>query len=298
MISHLHLTKTQSLSASVSLQEDSNGFAFLIIEHAKLNAAFTLHGGHLIHFQPVNQAPLVWLSKTAIFDGKKAIRGGVPICWPWFGAADLTLGENLPAHGFARTSKWEVGEIKESDEGVELELKLRDNDETLALWPYQFELTLKATLNSQLKLALNTENRSDKAFFYRGALHTYLNISSPEAVNITGLNESFSNSLKQGMLESGDTTLLIDQPIDAIYKKSNHEILLNDAQRPQSISITNTGNNSEVLWTPWIKGAEAFIDMPDEGYQSMFCIESAITQEKGQQINIGETHTLSTLIDC
>jgi len=296
MISHLLLKKIKSLSPSVSLQEDSNGFAFLIIEHKKLNAAFTLHGGHLIHFQAGQQPPLIWLSKTAIFDDQKAIRGGVPICWPWFGAAGAALGTGLPSHGFARTSKWSVGEITESNEGVELELKLRDSDETLALWPHQFELTLKATLTTQLKLALISENRGDKPFYYRGALHTYLNISTPDAVNISGLSEQFSNSLKQGALESGDSTLLIDQPIDAIYKKSSEKILLNDKQYQQTITMSNTGNDSEVLWTPWIEGAQAFVDMPNNGYQTMFCIESAITQASGQQVNIGEKHILTTLI--
>jgi len=296
MISHLLLKKTKSLSPSVSLQEDSNGFEFLIIEHEKLSAAFTLFGGHLIHFQKGQQTPLIWLSKTAKFDGKKAIRGGVPICWPWFGAADPRLGEDLPAHGFARTSKWSVGEISESSEGVELALILRDNAQTLALWPHQFELTLKATLNAQLTLALISENRGDHPFTYRGALHTYLNISEPEAVNISGLNTQFSNSLKQGALESGDSTLLIDQPIDAIYEKSREKILLKDEQYQQTITMANAGNDSEVLWTPWIKGAQAFVDMPDNGYQTMFCIESAITRQPGEQVKVGEKHILSTLI--
>jgi len=297
MISHLLLKKTKSLSPSVSLQEDSNGFEFLIIEHQTLSAAFTLHGGHLIHFQVGQQEPLIWLSKTAVFDGKKAIRGGVPICWPWFGPAGACLGDNLPAHGFARTSKWSVGEVKETNKGVELELKLSENEATLALWPHQFELTLKATLNTQLTLALTTENSGDEPFSYRGALHTYLNISTPAAINISGLNEQFSNSLKQGALETGDTTLSVDKAIDAIYKKSKGTIALNDEQFQRTLTMHNSGNDSEVLWTPWVEGAQAFADMPDDGYQTMFCIESAITHSSGQQVNIGEKHTLTTLIN-
>lgn len=296
MISHLFLKKTKSLSSSVSLQEDSNGFEFLIIEHEKLNAAFTLHGGHLIHFQKAHKPALIWLSKNAIFNENKAIRGGVPICWPWFGIADPTLGENLPAHGFARTSKWSVGDIKESKEGVELELKLRHSNKTLQLWPYQFELTLKATLNTKLKLTLITENKSDKPLTYRCALHTYLNISSPEATTISGLNTQFANKLKEGKIETGNSRLLIDKPIDSIYEKSSDPILLTDKKFQHTLTITNRGNDSEVLWTPWIEGAKAFVDMPDDGYQTMFCIESAITKKNGQQVNTGEKHTLSTLI--
>ncbi|PKG40249.1 D-hexose-6-phosphate mutarotase [Psychromonas sp. Urea-02u-13] len=296
MISHLSLTTTKSLSASVSLQTDANGFEFLIIEHQKLSAAFALHGGHLVHFQLADQAPIIWLSKTAIFNDKKAIRGGVPVCWPWFGAADPALGENLPAHGFARTSKWALGDISESTEGVVVELKLHSSEATLALWPFQFELTLKATLSDTLKLELITENKSATSLTYRSALHTYLNISAPENVSVSGLNEYFYNSLKGKVLETGDTTLLIDQAIDAIYNKANGQILLEDRKLQRTLSITNTGNDSEVLWTPWVEGAQAFADMPDNGYQTMLCIESTITGEHGQQVAAGEKHTLSTYI--
>ena len=109
----LFFTKKNTLSKSVSLQCDSSGFEFLIIEHSKFNAAFALHGAHLLHFQLKEQEPIIWLSKTAVYSEQKAIRGGVPICWPWFGAADKSLGDNLPAHGFARTSKWSIKNINE-----------------------------------------------------------------------------------------------------------------------------------------------------------------------------------------
>lgn len=296
MISHLSLTPTKSLSKSINLAVDENGFEFLMVNHPKLTAAFSLHGGHLLHFQVTGQAPIIWLSKTAIFNESKAIRGGVPVCWPWFGAAPQTLGENLPAHGFARTSKWTIGNIDESNDGVELELQLTSNSQTLLIWPYEFELTLKATLTDQLKLTLETKNKSDKPLVYRGALHTYLNISTPEAINISGLNTELTNSLKDGSIENGDTTLVIDKAIDAIYKKSPGNIELADKQLDRSITINNEGNDSEVLWSPWIKGAEAFADMPDDGYQTMFCIESAITAKHGQQIEAGQTHHLTTII--
>lgn len=296
MISHLSLTKVETISPSISLQNDCNGFEFIIIEHEKLSAALTLHGAHLIHFQKKQEPAIIWLSKTAIFDSKKAIRGGVPVCWPWFGPADSHLGENLPAHGIARTSKWDLINTQESSDGVVIELQLKSTEASLKIWPHDFELTLVITLNNECKLALTTENKGNKPFTYGGALHTYLNISSPESVNITGLNQQFTNSLNNKCPEIGDTTLLIDKAIDSIYKKSNVDIHLKDAQFQRDLTICNTGNNAEVLWSPWIEGAEAFADMPDNGYQTMFCIESAITGLAGQQVANGEKHTLTTLI--
>ena len=296
MISHLSLTQKKSISPSVNLQTDSNGFEFLIVEHEKISAALTLHGGHLIHFQRAQQEPLIWLSKTAVFDDKKAIRGGVPVCWPWFGAADASLGENLPGHGFARTSKWTLGKIEESAEGVDIELHLTSSEETLALWNHQFELTLKLSLNAQLKIDLITENKSDKPLNYKGALHTYLNISDPASVNVSGLNDECYNSLEDKRLETGKASRLVDQAIDAIHKKSDSNIILDDKGFQRTLTMTNTGNDSEVFWTPWVEGSIAFADVPDDGYKTMLCIESAITQGKGQTVDSGEKHTLTTLI--
>lgn len=296
MLSHLSLEKIATLSQSVSLQQDQNDIKFIIIDHPLFQAAFSLHGAHLLHFQNEGEPALIWLSDTALYNGKKAIRGGVPICWPWFGPAGAHLGDDLPAHGFARNQPWKMSELQETEQGVEIEFTLTDSAETRVMWPYPFELRLKASLKQQLKLELISTNKGKEAFNYRGALHSYLNISHPAAAMITGLQQQFSNSLQQGELQHGDGTLQVDQAIDAIYKKADAAIHLNDTHLQRNISILNSGNDSEVLWTPWIKGAKAFDDMPDDGYQTMFCIESAITKEPGKSILPGESHCLSTLL--
>ncbi|AGH80999.1 aldose 1-epimerase [Psychromonas sp. CNPT3] len=296
MISHLHLQKKSTLSPSVSVKQDSNGYDFIVIEHPKLSAAFALHGAHLVHFQRPNEAPIIWLSKSALYQDGKAIRGGVPICWPWFGPAGEELGADLPAHGFARTQKWDMLSVNESEQGVTLEFLLKDNAETLKLWPFKFELRLKVTLDTQLKLELISTNCSESAFTYRGALHTYLNIGAPEGCLISGLNSVYKDSLQGGDLHSEQGTLSIDGAIDRIYKKSTHDILLTDKTLQRKLTIRNTGNDSNVLWSPWIKGAKAFVDMPDNGYLTMFCIESAITDPAGKEIQPGASDLLSTLI--
>lgn len=296
MISHLSLQKKNSLSNSVSLQSDTNGFEFLIIEHENFDAAFALHGAHLLHFQLKEQAPIIWLSKTAVFNKQKAIRGGVPICWPWFGAAGEALGENLPAHGFARTSKWSVKKVNELTAGIELQLLLKDSEETREIWPYQFELVLKATLTDTLKLELISKNMGTDSFSYNAALHTYLNISSPEFCLITGLSKQYADKLNAGKLETGISELRINGPIDSIYQKAADAVVLHDRGFKRQLTITDSGNDSEVLWTPWVAGAQAFADMPDNGYQTMFCIESAITRQKGQDVAAGQTHKLTTVI--
>jgi glucose-6-phosphate 1-epimerase len=296
MISHLSLKKIKDLSKSVCLHSDPSDFEFVIIKHPNFDAAFTLHGAHLLHFQLKDQAPIIWLSKTAIYNEEKAIRGGVPICWPWFGAADKSLGDNLPGHGFVRTSKWSVKNINELANGVEIEFLLKDSEQTRKIWPYQFELVLKATLTDTIKLELISKNTGTEIFTYNAALHTYLNISSPEACQVKGLGNTYIDKLNAGKSETSDGCLQINAAIDSIYEKATGTVVLEDNGFNRQLTINNSGNDSEVVWSPWIEGAQGFADMPDDGYQTMLCIESAITKTNGQNVAPGQTHTLSTEI--
>lgn len=290
------LSTSKNLSHSTTLQADQNGYEFVVINHEKFDAAFTLHGGHLIHFQAKQQAPLIYLSKTALFDDTKAIRGGVPICWPWFGAAPTNLGENLPSHGFARTSKWLVSAINESAQGMTIEFSLACNEKTKALWPYDFALTLKAELSDHIELSLITKNTGTQDFSYRSALHSYLSIAGTENCSITGLATRYQNSLEAGAIKESDQPVTITGPIDSIYEAQNEMIVVHDVQQQRQISIENSGNDSVVIWNPWISGATAFADMPDDGYQTMLCVEAAITNKTGVIVEAGQSHTLKTVI--
>lgn len=293
MISHLKLITKQVLSPSVLLKEDKTANQYVMIDHPQVNAAFALHGGHLIHFQVNEQPPLIWTSPIAIYNDQKAIRGGVPICWPWFGVASADLGENLPSHGFARISKWSIGEINEQTSGVILTLILNANHETKKIWPFDFKLTLKATLTDQLKLELITENTGKMPFTYQGALHSYINISNVSSIKLTGLNQKSFNKLTDDFnTKKGD--LLIEQAIDSIYEKAPDTIILKDLDFKRNININNTGNNAEVVWNPWIDGAQGCVDMHDDGYQTMICIESAVLPPTGQLVEPSSMHIFST----
>lgn len=291
MLKHLNLRKKKQLSESIQVQYDSAGFEFIIIEHANFSAAFTLHGAQLLHFQLQDQQPIIWLSEAAIFNDQKAIRGGVPVCWPCFGKAN-----NLPNHGFARTSEWSVESFNENTQGVEIEFLLRDSKETYKIWPYHFELTLKASLTDKIKLELISRNCDSKPFIYNAALHTYFNLSNISSCSITGLHKNYSDKLDASKLKTSSKSIVIDKPIDAIFQKSSTVIKLTDELFARNISIKNTGNDSEVVWNPWQNGAQMLTDMPDSSYNNMLCIESAITNPMGNVIESQQSRVLSTEI--
>jgi len=296
MISHIKLKKIKNLSKSVTLKTNAQGFEFIIIDHQNFDAAFTLHGGHLIHFQKKHQKPLIYLSKTAVFNPSKAIRGGIPICWPWFGQPRQQLAEPLPSHGFARTSEWTVNNIKEDGHTIKLEFSLTANEKTKQLWNNDFQLTLKASLGDFIELSLVTENTGSSNFTYSGALHTYLHIANTEQSSIKGLAEDYTDSLDAGKSKKSPTLLTINAELDAIYQMNQDDLVVNDGGNQRRVIVTNSGNDSVVVWNPWINKAASFVDMPDDGYQTMLCIESAITEQNGVLVEAGQAHTLSTTI--
>lgn len=296
MISHLRLNTTKTLSQHVSMQVDDNGFEFIVLNHPNFDAAFSLHGAHLVHYQKKQQAPLIYTSKVAFFDSNKAIRGGVPICWPWFGNTTFSKSNNLPGHGFARINKWTVSQIIETDNGIDISFSFTSNTSTKTMWNHDFELTLTASLSDHIELSLITKNTGDSSFSYGGALHTYLNIADVEQCVVKGLAESYSDSLDNKQIKTNTQPLLINKPIDSIYAVNEGEIIVDDNDNKRKITITNQGNDAVVVWNPWVEGAKGFADMPDDGYKTMLCIEAAITSEAGTVVKAGQSHTLKTII--
>lgn len=263
--------------------------------HPKANALISLHGAHLLSFQPAGQPDLIWMSKDAIFDAKAAIRGGVPVCWPWFGRVAA------PAHGFARTSEWTLQQHRENEQGALIELVLSDSEETKAIWPYKFKATLYIDISETITLTLKVENTDTKDWMFSGALHTYLNLGDIGQAKVTGMGNTYQDSLQQGKVCEGADELMLTDTIDRVYTSPESVIKLHDPVLERIVQVTNTGDNSAVLWNPWAQGAAAMADMHDLGYQTMLCIESTLhapSLETGKTLQPGETHQLTTTLSA
>ncbi|PMH40588.1 D-hexose-6-phosphate mutarotase [Vibrio sp. 10N.286.49.B3] len=291
----LHLLPALAvLSDNVTIVE-KDGVKIIRVIHEKATAGISLHGGHVVSFKPNDQADLIWMSKSAIFDGKAAFRGGIPICWPWFGRIAA------PAHGFARTSQWEILEHKENDHGVIVSLGLNPSEQTLALWPHQFAARLNIEISSQLTVTLEVTNTDTTPWSFSGALHTYLNIANIADVETTGMGSAYLDNLQSGKACNGEETLTINQVVDRVYTQPAATVEVKDKQLNRTLQITNAGHNSAVIWNPWAEGAEAMADMDNNGYQTMLCVESALHApciESGKTLQPGESHQLITVLSA
>ena len=280
------------LSDNVTIVEHEDVKLVRVI-HDKANAAISLFGGHVVSFQPQGQEDLIWMSQQAKFDGKTALRGGIPVCWPWFGRIAA------PAHGFARSSEWQLIEHRESEAGVIVSLGLKPSEATLAVWPHQFDARLNVEIGDQLKVTLDVKNTDSQPWTFSGALHTYLNVGDIQNTTTTGMGAEYIDSLQGGKICQGGSELVLTDTIDRVYTQPEAQIFVADKKLDRTLTVENHGHNSAVLWNPWAEGATAMGDMQNDGYLTMMCVESTLhapSLEAGKTLQPGESHQLITVI--
>ncbi|MBU1658437.1 D-hexose-6-phosphate mutarotase [bacterium] len=276
------------------LKKSANGFTYLSVKNEKANAKISLQGAHLFHFSHDEKQPFVWLSKSSLFEQNKAIRGGVPVCWPWFGKHQTQ--SNLPQHGFARTSLWSLEKIDEPDKGTTIvTLTLNDSPQSMLLWPYAFSLSLTITIGDKLVLSLRTFNKDKKAFEITEALHTYLWVEDIGNVEVSGLeNVKYVDSLDDSKIKSSFVPLSIHKEVDRVYFDTKDCCVIHDKKR--KLIVEKFGSNSTVVWNPWSEKAKAMQDFDNEGYKTMLCIETANALKNSIIIEPGESHTITQTI--
>ncbi|WAF76276.1 D-hexose-6-phosphate mutarotase [Aeromonas dhakensis] len=284
---------TRTLTAHCTLSHHPAGQPLLTIDNGYAKAEISLFGAHVLSYQRHDEPASIWLSDKAVLDGSKPIRGGIPLCWPWFGPAPARVGSGKPSHGFARTSLWTLDGVSDHGDGTLVHLSLRDNEATRQLWPHAFELELDVLVGKELALVLTTRNTGKEPLVYGGALHTYLQISEPEAVSVSGLGEPYADKLTgQNGQQQGPLTL--NGPLDRVYWQPDAQVSIQDGERQTRVVSGN--HDSVVVWTPWLEGASAMADMSDDGYRTMLCVEAAIAGEAGVTVAPDEEHSFSTVI--
>jgi len=268
-----------------------NGFKYIEIQNSQAEAKIALQGAHIFHYKANAKTPLLWLSELAYFKEGKAIRGGIPVCFPWFGPhkSDATL----PQHGFARTAMWSLILVEEIDEGkTHIQLQLLANEETKKLWNYNFDVRLDFVVSAELSVALTVINTDSKPFEISTALHTYFNISDISNIMIDGLKESmYRNALdSKEYLEKSDVT--IDQEVDRVYFNASKKIILHDGSK--KIELKQEGSNSLVV--PWIEKSKQMADMGEAAYKTMVCLETANVGQDSKVLDVGESCILRAVM--
>ncbi len=274
-----------NLPESVRLIEISPGYPVFEIVHPTCTARVALHGAQVFSWKPADEAEVLYLSPDAIFKEGTAIRGGIPVCWPWFNKHPADLEQ--PSHGLVRGRFWKFLEATEDSHAVTLRFGIH-----VGIW--NAEVTVKA--GEELEVVLQSKNGFEVPIVVSGALHTYLAVSDISQVRVVNLDGSaYLDAVGEPVMrrQKGDVTF--DREVDRVYDSSDRTLLVDDLSG-RTLLIEKSGSPSTVVWNPWIEKAAALTDLPDEGYQRFCCIETAIANDRAEIVMPGGSHVMLTRI--
>ncbi|MDP0491724.1 MAG: D-hexose-6-phosphate mutarotase [Verrucomicrobiota bacterium JB023] len=288
-----------TLPNGVSEIELAPGYPALKIETPFCSAVLALHGAHLTHWQPSQAAePVIYNSPEAIYREGKAIRGGIPLCWPWFNAHPSAPDQH-PSHGVARNRFWEVDFVAEKDGNIIVRLVLTPDEAIAAHVPFDFELVAHFVLGESLEMELTTTNRTSAPVPVGGALHTYYQVSGISQVKLHGLQNTpylDTTVAPEGDVRQEEEELAIEGEVDRIYYGTANEVTILDEGWQRRLKVAKKGSLTTVVWNPWTEKAAALGDLPDEGYRDFVCVEACNARHDTRIVAPGESHTLATSV--
>lgn len=266
------------------------------IDHPCFTAKISQFGGQLISYIPKGKNEIIWLSNKAKLDGTKPIRGGAPICWPWFGPATDEKKEE-PQHGYVRNLNWNITHIDVNQQSMEIILSPQIPNElkhkiplTVELkFTFSFEMNVPVDSSNVCTIELTTVNSTDIPQELSQAIHTYFAIKSISDFRITGLNDvNYIDKLDNQIVKNQQGDILITEHTDRIYITDLASVDLKSTN--MDLKISGKGHDSIVIWNPWVDNAKAMSDFEDEGYKHMICVEMANTQNL--TLHPGKSHSL------
>lgn len=254
-----------------------------------------LHGAHITSWRPAGSEEVIFLSKKSHWEEGRAIRGGIPVCFPWFRAkAD---DPHAPAHGFARIKTWQLVSITQEQDSIVVSLQTESDDESRRWWPHEFQLLHRITVGTELRSELIVTNTDSTPLRFEEALHTYYNVGDAAKVRIAGLDgvDFFDNTdANRGKTQSGD--IVFAHPFDNVYVNAPGAVELNDPSLQRRIHIKKENSFTTVVWNPWIDGAKAMSDLGDDEWRQMACVEASNILDSAVTLAPGEKHSMTASV--
>ena len=260
------------------------------------SAEISLYGGQVLSWRPTGQPPVLFLSDSFAMTGKgKAIRGGIPVSWPWFGKAP---SPQLPNHGFARTSLWRLAETEYDKDETSALFVLEDDANTRKLWNRKFALELKVTVGRTLKLELKTKNTGEEKFSVTEAFHSYFRVRDIEKAVLYGFDgQPYADAASSmgAMVQSGAIALCCET--DRIYTHHEGTANLEDGGIGRRTIVKKSGSDASVVWNPWSSKAASMADLEEGEWRRFVCVETANLGRRPIEISPGGSHVMKAEIE-
>jgi glucose-6-phosphate 1-epimerase len=272
-----------------------NGLPRLTITTPAATAEIYLHGAQVTSWQPKGGEEVIFLSEESQWKDGKAIRGGIPICFPWFrGKAD---DPKAPSHGFVRTKAWQLDSVERGSDTTVVTLSTASDETTRAWWPHDFQLLHRVTIGGELIQELITINTGNTPLRFEEALHTYYRVGSAQSVRIRGLDGvAYLDNTDNNQKKQQEGDILFTAPTDRAYINTIHPVEIVDPELRRRIRLTKTDSRTTVVWNPWSTGAQSLADLGDEEWRTMACAEASNIRDFAVELAPGQQHTMKTVI--
>lgn len=287
-----------TLPATVRVEPGNGGLPRVGIAGRHGTAEIYLQGAHVTAWHPAGVAtPVLWLSRESRFEPGKAIRGGVPICFPWFGAH--ATDPNAPAHGFARVRDWTLIDAAEDADGiVSVTMELTAADAASAAWPHAFEARYRVSVGPSLTLDLSVRNPGREPFSFEEALHSYFAVQDVRQVTITGTEDTeyLDKVASFARRRQPREPIRATAETDRVYLDTRATCEIHDPGLRRTIAIHKRESDTTVIWNPWIDKARAMADFGNDEWTEMVCVETCNTGAQARTLQAGDTHTMSAIL--
>jgi glucose-6-phosphate 1-epimerase len=284
------------IPGALRFERGQGGLPRAVASAAGAVAHVYLHGAHVTHFQPPAGLPVLFTSPRSAFAPGRAIRGGVPVIFPWFGPHPHDPG--APEHGFARVLDWEVESAAAEGDSVAITFALAASEATRARWPHAFRLHHRVRVGAVLEMTLAVENCSDVPFTFQEALHTYVQVGDAEAATVRGLEETAYIDKADGLARKreGRGAVRLRGLTDRVYLDTERSCVVDDPTLRRAVRIDKRGSRTTVLWNPGRERAAAMADLGPEGWRAMLCVEAANAADNAVELAPGARHEMSARV--
>lgn len=282
------LNRRSGIPNVAAVSAGNGGLPKIHVTGPSASAEIYLQGAQITSWQPANAEEVLFLSSQSHWQDGRAIRGGIPICFPWFrGKADQPAA---PAHGFVRTREWRLESVKQDGESVVVVCSTEDDESTQSLWPHSFRLAHVLSIGRSLRLELVVTNTGQTPFRFEEALHTYFRVSQAETVRVRGLDQvKYLDNVDGNRHKTQSGDLIFTAKTDNAYLDVRSAAELIDPAGRRILRTEKENSATTVVWNPWQDGAGWLSDLGDEEWSQFACIEAsnilgaAISLAPGQQ---------------
>ena len=273
----------------------NGGLAKVAVTTPSAQGEMYLHGGHVTSWIPARGNDVLYCSPHSLWQEGKAIRGGVPICFPWFG--DKADNPAAPAHGFVRTKAWELDSVATNGEDVSVSMFTGSDDDTRTWWPHDFLLVCRASFGTQLKLELTVSNTGTTVFAIEEALHAYFRVGDVETAAVDGLDATdFIDKTDYRKQKTHHGSLQFSGETDSVFLNTQHPIELIDTVRQRKATLRKQNSLSTVIWNPWAEKSYGMSDLGEGEWRNFVCVEASNVGQYAIHLTPGQQHVMSALL--